>query len=155
MNKRNITILGEWETRLSYGKNPYITAWAALSSTGIIGPFFLEDECGDVSTVNSHRYLKMLQTKFIPALRRRSDNNIGSVWFQQHGTAPHTSKQVLARLEKVFGDRFIFFKTEKEWPDIQQISVPSTSFPAVTWRTGYFYNFLQTPKSWKVPFDGK
>ena len=46
----------------------HVTVWAALSSQGIIGPFFYEDENGETATVNSDRYLKLLKTTFLPAL---------------------------------------------------------------------------------------
>ena len=89
--------------------------WAALSSSGIIGPFFFEAE-GETETVNSDRYLKLrLKNKFLPALQRKGVH-IADVWFQQDGAAPHAAQVVLSWLEKTFGDRFISFKTEKVWP---------------------------------------
>ena len=36
-----------------------VTVWAALSSTGVIGPFFFESD-GSVQTVNSDRYPNLL-----------------------------------------------------------------------------------------------
>lgn len=92
-----------------------VTVWAALSADGIVGPFFFEDEDGDVTTVNKHRYLNILKKKFIPALRRRGVN-IEEVWFQQDGAAPHTAGNVIGWLSKTFGSRFISFKTDREWP---------------------------------------
>ena len=59
---------------------------AALSVDGIIGPFFLEDADGNV------------------------------VWFQQDGATPHTAGDVVDWLSQTFGDRFISFRTEREWP---------------------------------------
>lgn len=59
-----------------------VTVWAALSSRGIIGPFFFEDTEGDTVTVNSERYLKLMKSKFLPALRRKVVN-LDNVWFQQ------------------------------------------------------------------------
>ena len=88
---------------------------AALSSFGVIGPFFFENAEGDVETVNSDRYLALLRTKFLTALRRRGIN-IRNAWFQQDGAAPHTSNQVLRWLSQTFGVRFISFKSANIWP---------------------------------------
>ena len=58
-----------------------VTVWAAMSSHGIIGPFFFEDEDGVVETINSVRYLNVLKGKFMPALRRRSIDT-SRTWFR-------------------------------------------------------------------------
>lgn len=92
-----------------------VTVWAALSVDGIVGPFFFEDNDGNVATVNKDRYLHILKSKFIPALRRRSVN-MDDVWFQQDGATPHTAGDVINFLTETFGDKFISFKTEREWP---------------------------------------
>jgi hypothetical protein len=46
-----------------------VTAWAAVSSSGVIGPFILN--LGEFKAVNRDFYLHFLQNKFIPALHRR------------------------------------------------------------------------------------
>ena len=46
----------------------HVTVWAALSSQGIIGPLVFEDVNGETATVNTERYLKLLKTKWLPAL---------------------------------------------------------------------------------------
>ena len=37
------------------------TAWIAMSKHGIIGPFFFEDERGNVVTVTKERYVKIIE----------------------------------------------------------------------------------------------
>jgi hypothetical protein len=51
-----------------------ITVWAAMSSKGIIRPFFFEDETDETQTVNNTRYLELLKKKFLPCLVRRGFN---------------------------------------------------------------------------------
>ena len=92
-----------------------VTVWAALSVDGVVGPFFFEDDDGNVATVNKDRYLHILKKKFVPALRRRQVN-IEDVWFQQDGATPHTAGDVIEWLSQTFGERFISFRTEREWP---------------------------------------
>lgn len=48
-----------------------VTVWANLSSSGIIGLFFFEDENSDVETINGSRYLVILKKRFVPELKRR------------------------------------------------------------------------------------
>ena len=77
-----------------------VTVWCAMSSHGVIGPYVFSD------TVNSERYLSLLRTKFIPALRKQPQG-IQNAWFMQDGATPHTSSVVLDFLHNTFGDRMI------------------------------------------------
>lgn len=90
-----------------------VTVWAAMSATGIIGPFFYEED-GHTATVNGERYLNILTRKFIPALQRRGI--MSTCWFQQDGAGPHTANHVLEKLEEKFRGRLISLKTPNEWP---------------------------------------
>ena len=72
------------------------TARVAVSSIGIIGPFWLEDENWDVVTINADRYYSIHQS-FVRALRRRGHCN--DAWFQEEGATPHTTRKVLNFLE--------------------------------------------------------
>ena len=91
-----------------------VTVWCALSSVGVIGPFFFESE-GETTSVNSTRYLDMLRNEFLPSLRKQRVN-MGRVWFQQDGATPHTSGAVLTWLHETFGDRLISYRTNHVWP---------------------------------------
>ena len=48
--------------------------------------------------------------------RRKCNNNIGGLWYQQDGATPHTARHVLAWLEQSLGEQFISFRTAREWP---------------------------------------
>jgi hypothetical protein len=82
-----------------------------MSSKGIIGPFFFEDETGETQTVNSTRYLELLKKKFLSCLVRRGFNP-----FQQDGATPHTTRNVTDWLHETFNGNFISFKTTHIWP---------------------------------------
>ena len=64
-----------------------VTVWAAMSSQGIIGPFFFEDNEGNYQSVTSERYIPILN-KFKMCLRRRRQN-ITDRWLMQDGAPPH------------------------------------------------------------------
>ena len=118
VNKQNFRFWGSAKPNF-YVEKPHncekVTVWAALSSTGIIGPFFFEDTEGEAVTVNSERYLKLMKSKFLPALRRKVVN-FDDVWFQQDGATPHTAGCVLQWLDNTFGDQYISYRTANVWP---------------------------------------
>ena len=45
-----------------------VTVWCAIGKGGIVGPFFFEDNDGNPGTVNSKRYIEILQRKFISTI---------------------------------------------------------------------------------------
>lgn len=95
VNKQNMRFWGTskpdfYEERPLHSQK--VTVWAALSSAGIIGPFFYEED-GETTTVTSQRYLTILKTKFLPELERR-DIEMNNVWFQQDGATPHIARIV-------------------------------------------------------------
>lgn len=117
VNKQNCRVWGKEKPNFYIEKplhDEKVTVWAAMSSVGVIGPFFFESD-GDVKTINSDRYLSLLKTKFLPALRRK-DIGINTIWFQQDGATPHTAGKVLDWLRKTFGRNFISFKSDTVWP---------------------------------------
>jgi len=64
--------------------------WAAISTHGIIGPFFFDD------TVTKERYKDMLQNSFIPHLLATGlPIHTHTQWFMQDGACPHTANVVL------------------------------------------------------------
>ena len=91
------------------------TVWCAISSQGIIGPYFFEEN-GETVTVNGIRYRAMLQDFFLPELRRLVGRNIRNQWFQQDGATCHTANNTLSLLRDVFGDNLISLRTDKIWP---------------------------------------
>lgn len=82
-----------------------VTVWAAISSQGIIGPFFFDD------TVNGENYLDMLKTQFWPTVRRPRN-----VYFQQDGAPPHYSLAVRNWLDQKFPGRWFGRRGPIEWP---------------------------------------
>lgn len=94
-----------------------VTVWCAIGRNGIIGPFFFEDEHENRVTVNSERYIAMMQAKFIPALRRKRTVDMNTVIYQQDGAPPHCSNISLEFLRRHFpGDRLISRRTDFPWP---------------------------------------
>jgi hypothetical protein len=82
VNKRNSRYWGSEIPNLYLEKPVHgekITVWAAMSSKGIIGPFFFENETSKTQTVNSTRYLELLKKKFLPCLVR-SGFNPKDIW---------------------------------------------------------------------------
>ena len=61
-----------------------ITVWCAISSVGIIGFYFFEENACAV-TVNAARYREMTQEFFLPHLK---EIDVGDVWFQQDEPRP-------------------------------------------------------------------
>jgi hypothetical protein len=80
--------------------SPKVNVWCAMSKNRLIGPFFFE---GD--TVNGEKYLSMLQTFFIPEVRKLRKTR--SIIFQQDGAPPHFSSDVRQFLDNHFSDRWI------------------------------------------------
>ena len=87
-----------------------------MSSQGLIGPFFFEEN-GSAVTVNGARYRIMLQTFFFPQLKALvGKNKLSQQWYQQDDATAHTANNTLDVLRNKFGDRLISLRTKKEWP---------------------------------------
>lgn len=89
-----------------------VTVWCGISRIGIIGPYFFEENDRAV-TVNSDRYLVMLQEFFQPAFEGMEFE--GS-WFQQDGATSHTARVVMDYLRRVFPERLISLRGHLNWP---------------------------------------
>jgi hypothetical protein len=81
-------------------KSPKVNVWCAMSKSQLVGPFFFEDDA-----VNGKNYLLMLQTFFIPEVRKL--HKFHSIIFQQDGAPPHFSIDVRQYLDNHFPDRWI------------------------------------------------
>ena len=55
-------------------------------------PYFLENEQGEVVTVNGDRYRAMLNEFFFTKIK---EEDIGNIWFQQDGVTGHTAEATL------------------------------------------------------------
>lgn len=95
-----------------------ITIWCALTSRGLIGPFYFEEN-GQTVTVNGIRYHDMLLNEFLPALQSFSaahNVSMGDWWYQQDGARPHIYRPVKAFLSQTFGTRLIGDQLDHPWP---------------------------------------
>lgn len=95
--------------------SPKVTVWAAISTHGIIGPFFFEDQRGNSVTVNTERYVAMLRNFFFPQLSGFQGYN-SATWFQQDGATCHTSKESLAVIKEMFAGKLISGRGDIPWP---------------------------------------
>lgn len=91
-----------------------VTVWCAMSSSGIIGPYFFENERGQSVTVNAERYSEMLRLFFIPQLRQHAVND--QTLFQQDGATSHTARVSMNIVNEVFPNRVISRNGAIPWP---------------------------------------
>ena len=91
-----------------------VTVWCAVSSHGVIGPYFFENEERITMTVTSNRYVEMLQSFVAPALN--SFPQLHEAWFQQDGATSHTARQSMAAVRELFGNRVISRFGDISWP---------------------------------------
>ena len=68
--KTNPKAIGEHELN-----SPKLLVWCAVSSTGLIGPFFFGNEVGGITTVTGENYLQILQQCDVALLRTRNDSS--------------------------------------------------------------------------------
>lgn len=77
----------------------------------IIGPFFYD------YNLNSERYLELLRTKIIPAIRQVvNDQEWNELYFQQDGCPAHNANIVSEYLTEQFGERIIKNQGPILWP---------------------------------------
>lgn len=95
--------------------SPKVTVWAAMSARGIIGPYFFEDGRGCAVTVNSERYVEMLDNFLVPELQNFAGYN-QRTWFQQDGATSHTSNTSLPRVREIFPNKLISRRGDINWP---------------------------------------
>lgn len=116
VNKQNYRYWADENPRIFHQRPQWsskVVVWCAVGMSGIIGPYFFEDEDGRALTVYSDRYVTMLQDFVRPELQARQLNNI---WFQQDGATPHTALQSRAVLRGLFPNRLISRFGDLTWP---------------------------------------
>lgn len=125
INSKNCVYWGTSPPEFVYEKplhDERCTAWLAISSHGVIGPFWIEDGNGQTVTVTTDVYLGVIK-KFWAALQRKRLGK--TAWFQQDGATPHTSRRSLEWLEARFGDRIISRRSQNDWaphsPDLNPL----------------------------------
>ena len=107
-------------------KGPKVTAFCALNKQhGVLGPYWFCDDQGKTVTVNTERYIAVVD-RFIDDLRSKlSSRSFQRAIFMQDGASPHTSNDTLKFLKKKFKKRQISLETEFEWaphsPDLNPL----------------------------------
>ncbi|CAK1578615.1 unnamed protein product [Parnassius mnemosyne] len=115
VNKQNMRYWADTNPRELHERplhSPKVTVWCAISSAAIIGPWFFEENEVTV-TVNSGRYVNMLQEFFLPRLDAL---DLGDIWFQQDGATAHTARASMAVLREHFPERLISIRGDLQWP---------------------------------------
>ena len=94
-----------------------VSAWCAIGRTSIIGPFSFEDDNENQVTLDTDRYIALMWTKFIPALRSKRGVDMSTTIYQQDGAPTHCSDRSLKFLGRYFpGDRLTSRRTDFPWP---------------------------------------
>ncbi|GBO10004.1 hypothetical protein AVEN_268106-1 [Araneus ventricosus] len=94
--------------------SPKVTAWVAVCSRCIIGPFLMRE------TISSERYITILEQFVSTQLALEDRPRIE--WFMQDGARPHRTQKVSRFLDEYFGNRVIaldytkFTDTGMDWP---------------------------------------
>lgn len=91
-----------------------VTVWCAISSRAILGPYFFEDENGRSVTVNTLRYVNMLENFLQPQLARNPVYE--NMFFQQDGATCHTSRGSITVLRRLFPNHVISKNGDISWP---------------------------------------
>ena len=117
INSKNNIFWGDSKPDLVATKSLHskkVTVWCALSSRGIIGPYFFEEN-GKPLTINTERYLKVLD-QFWKQLKKDYPEKYKYMWFQQDGATPHTSDISLQWLKERFNSRIVSRRSTIQWP---------------------------------------
>ena len=84
---------------------PKLIMWCAISSAGLIGPFFFHDQEGHSVNVTGDNYLCMLQEFCVSKLSAVA--NLQQVIFQQDGAPAYYLCEVRVFLDEQFPDQWI------------------------------------------------
>jgi len=77
-----------------------VTVWCVISSFGIIGPYFFEDERERAVTVTGPCYVHMLENFLGPELARHPETE--ETFFQQDGATSHAAQDSMAAVRNMF-----------------------------------------------------
>jgi hypothetical protein len=146
VNKHNMRYWADTNPRELHQRplhSPKVTVWCAISSAGIVGPWFFEENEVTV-TVNSDRYVNMLEEFFFPRL---DELDLGDIWFQQDGATAHTSRASMAVLREHFPERLISIRGDLEWPARSPDLTPCDFFFFFLWGFLKFRVYVNRPRT--------
>ena len=99
-----------------------------MAKERLLDSCFFEDNDGNPVTVNSERYIQMLESRFIPAIQRRN-MNIHTVVFQQNEVPPYCSNISLKYQRQHFlGNRLLSRRTDNSRPPYSSDLNPADYF---------------------------
>jgi len=117
VNKQNFHYWSQTNPRALHEKPPHsqkVTVRCAMSASGIIGPYFFENEVGNAVTVNADRYVEILQNFFTPQLACFPVNE--NTLFQQDGATSHTARMSMNAVNALFLNCVISKNGDIPWP---------------------------------------
>lgn len=109
VNKQNCRYWAEENPRQLHQRplhSAKVTVWCGVSKTGIIGPYFFENEREEAVTVTSERYVAMLRDFVLPQLQEHGFDT-EEMWFQQDGATAHTARVSMQTLRAMFPGKLI------------------------------------------------
>ena len=95
--------------------------------------------------VDTDCYIALMQTKFIPALRRKRVVDMNTAIYQEDEAPPHCSDRSLKFVGQYFpGDRLILLRTNFPWPPYSLDQNPYDYFRWGYLKEGIYVNNPQT-----------
>jgi len=91
-----------------------VAVWSAISSFGIIGPCFFEEERERALNVTGPRYFHMLENFLGPELARHPVTE--ATFFQQDGATSHTTRDSMAAVRNLFPNHVTSRYGDITWP---------------------------------------
>ena len=119
VNKQNFHYWSHANPRALHEKplhSQKVKVWCTMSASGIIGPYFFENEAGIAVTVNVDHYVEMMQNFFTPQLARFPVNE--STLFQQDGATSHTARMSMNAVNALFPNRVVSRNWDIPWPHL-------------------------------------
>lgn len=144
VNKQNMRYWNNKNPRELHEKplhSERVSVWCALSRERIIGPYFFEENERAV-TVNSERYVNMIENFFLPTLGEIDIR----IWFQQDGATAHTARNAMRVLRENFPGRLISLRGDLTWPARSPDLTPCDFF---LW--GYLKSIVYTDRPRTIP----
>jgi len=92
-----------------------LTVWCGITSFGVLGPYFFEDNKGAAVTVTSERFVALLRNFCEPESCCRGID-LSSVWFQQDGSTAHAARASMSVLQEMFPQHVISHGSDVPWP---------------------------------------